>query len=281
MLCYSSDTEGLKKKKKRKKKKECRVVVNTTHCKYDVVRSCAADMGWEWDDDPENAECGNFNFFWTDTSVSMERVARLKGYQRLNHFPSMHLICRKVSISTSPCPKTAMTGQACAAGVARAHAAVPPPSLRLRAPGHTAPDGGWRVAEDRGPLCSCSRGPPGDPLPLRGSCRGRGQGHGMSSCPPPSAWSIPLASLPGTRTFGYPRIPSISPISPSGCRILSFVKGTNAKVCGLRKNGDREWDWGTWVSRRTSLPFFSHWPRGFRHFLPLVEVVHAISIVIL
>mgnify|MGYP005991285811 FL=1 len=33
---------------------------------------------------------------WIDTSVSSERVMRLEGYQKLNHFPGMHILARKV-----------------------------------------------------------------------------------------------------------------------------------------------------------------------------------------
>ena len=48
---------------------------------------------------------------------------------------------------------------------------------------------------------------------------------------------VPLPSLQGTQVLGYPRIFSISTIFPSGYRVLSFVKGSNGKVCGLRENG--------------------------------------------
>eukprot|EP00667_Euglena_gracilis_P008731 EG_transcript_8849 len=86
------------KKRRRRKKRLGPIVVNTTHCKYNVVRESAERMGWQWDDDPDNAEKGCFTLFWTDTSVNMERVMRIQPYQRLNHFPSMHLICRKVAL---------------------------------------------------------------------------------------------------------------------------------------------------------------------------------------
>ena len=86
-------------------------------------------------------------------------------------------------------------------------------------------------------------------------------------------------SLPGTRISGYPRIPSISPISPSGCRILSFVKGTNAKVCSLRKMGKMGLG-NMGASSHFSPVFLPLPPLSFAIFLPLVDVVHAISILI-
>ena len=36
---------------------------------------------------------------WSDLSVTVDKVAAMKPYQRLNHFPSMLEICRKVSLS--------------------------------------------------------------------------------------------------------------------------------------------------------------------------------------
>ena len=92
---------------------------------------------------------------------------------------------------------------------------------------------------------------------------------------------VPMASLLGTRIFGHPWILSIFPIFPSGYRILSFVKGTNAKVCSLRKNGESGMG-NMGISSHFS-PIFPQFPPPpfFAIFLPLVEVVHTVSIVIL
>ena len=50
---------------------------------------------------------------------------------------------------------------------------------------------------------------------------------------------------------------SISPIFPSGSRILSFVQGTNGMVCGLRNNGS--------MGHGYLVAFFSRFP----HIAPL------------
>ena len=42
-------------------------------------------------------ESDQWDLYWTDLSVSMERVARLEPFQCINHFPGMMEICRKVS----------------------------------------------------------------------------------------------------------------------------------------------------------------------------------------
>ena len=80
--------------------------------------------------------------------------------------------------------------------------------------------------------------------------------------------------------FGYLRILSISPIFPSGCRILCFVKGTHGKVCSLWKNEENGiGEHGcliAFLSRFSPIP-----PPPSPASLPLVEVVNTISIVIL
>jgi hypothetical protein len=43
----------------------------------------------------------DWNVMWIDTSVSSERLMELKGYQKLNHFPGMHILARKVSLKVS------------------------------------------------------------------------------------------------------------------------------------------------------------------------------------
>ncbi len=41
----------------------------------------------------------SWDLCWSDLSVSVERVSKLRPYQRLNHFPSMLEICRKAALS--------------------------------------------------------------------------------------------------------------------------------------------------------------------------------------
>ena len=40
-------------------------------------------------------EDDDWMLFWTDCSVSLDRVMNMKRYQRINHFPGMSEICRK------------------------------------------------------------------------------------------------------------------------------------------------------------------------------------------
>ncbi|NP_001098994.1 tubulin polyglutamylase ttll6 [Danio rerio] len=74
------------KKKKRKKK----LWINLTNCKYESVRRAARRYGIR-----EAAEGEDWTLYWTDCSVSLDRVMDMKRYQKINHFPGMNEICRK------------------------------------------------------------------------------------------------------------------------------------------------------------------------------------------
>eukprot|EP00064_Thunnus_orientalis_P014102 superscaffoldBa00002407_g14143 len=43
----------------------------------------------------EAAEAEDWTLFWTDCSVTLDRVKDMKRYQKINHFPGMSEICRK------------------------------------------------------------------------------------------------------------------------------------------------------------------------------------------
>lgn len=97
------------------------IIVNLSKCRYHIVRQAAKELGWCIEDEgradvpPDFAKDAfqeatiskvfpslRYNpelhpqLFWVDTSVLLPRVASLKCFQRLNHFPNMHLICRKM-----------------------------------------------------------------------------------------------------------------------------------------------------------------------------------------
>ncbi|KAJ3098341.1 Tubulin polyglutamylase ttll6 [Phlyctochytrium planicorne] len=66
------------------------VRINTTNCKYDIVRACSKKCGFKVVEDMET-----WSLFWIDTGVSVQRVLEMEPYQKINHFPGMHEICRK------------------------------------------------------------------------------------------------------------------------------------------------------------------------------------------
>ena len=80
--------------KKRKKRKVQPIAVNLTNCKYELLRIVQKKLGWkEVGDDDE------WQLYWTDTSVSIERIMRLKSTQKINHFTGMLEICRKKQLA--------------------------------------------------------------------------------------------------------------------------------------------------------------------------------------
>ncbi|KAJ8264676.1 hypothetical protein GJAV_G00152400, partial [Gymnothorax javanicus] len=64
--------------------------INLTNCKYESVRRAARKYGLR-----EAAEGEEWTLYWTDCSVSLDRVMDMKRYQKINHFPGMSEICRK------------------------------------------------------------------------------------------------------------------------------------------------------------------------------------------
>ncbi|XP_067871685.1 tubulin polyglutamylase TTLL13-like isoform X2 [Heterodontus francisci] len=76
-------------KKKRRRKRRC-VGINLLNCKYESVRRAARRYGLK--EVGEDEEC---ILYWTDSSVSHEKIMEMKCFQKINHFPGMSEICRK------------------------------------------------------------------------------------------------------------------------------------------------------------------------------------------
>uniref|UniRef100_A0A7S1HXC7 Tubulin--tyrosine ligase-like protein 9 n=1 Tax=Eutreptiella gymnastica TaxID=73025 RepID=A0A7S1HXC7_9EUGL len=70
------------------------VTINLSMCRYDVIRQCAEEMGWKL------VTTTNASVWWSDFSLSQERVAQLhKTCRYMNHFPSMHYITQKIPLA--------------------------------------------------------------------------------------------------------------------------------------------------------------------------------------
>ncbi|NXN85748.1 TTLL7 polyglutamylase, partial [Bombycilla garrulus] len=78
-------------RKVRKKKKNGVITANIAGTKYEIVRVVIQEMGFvKTRDEDETA-----NLIWSDCAVQQEKIAELRNYQRINHFPGMGEICRK------------------------------------------------------------------------------------------------------------------------------------------------------------------------------------------
>eukprot|EP00759_Apiculatamorpha_spiralis_P021324 PhF_6_TR26218/c0_g1_i4/m.37375/K16582/TTLL6_13; tubulin polyglutamylase TTLL6/13 len=95
---------------KKKKKRKGRLIINCTNTRYPVIREVTAEMGFIEEIDEEDgtfsipelgvshaprSEC---SFLWTDSITALARIVKLQGWQRYNHFPTMHLLARKVHL---------------------------------------------------------------------------------------------------------------------------------------------------------------------------------------
>ncbi|KAI4459016.1 tubulin polyglutamylase [Holotrichia oblita] len=73
-----------------KKRRRKAISVCLTNCRYDVIRRITQKLGYK-----EVNEIDNWNLYWTDLSISIERCKEMKRFQKINHFPGMLEICRK------------------------------------------------------------------------------------------------------------------------------------------------------------------------------------------
>ncbi|TMS19906.1 Tubulin polyglutamylase TTLL7 [Larimichthys crocea] len=79
------------KRKVRTKKKKGSIAANVAGTKYEIVRIVISEMDFiKTRDEDETA-----NLIWNDSAVQHEKIAELRNYQRINHFPGMGEICRK------------------------------------------------------------------------------------------------------------------------------------------------------------------------------------------
>ncbi|CAL8253180.1 unnamed protein product [Merluccius merluccius] len=86
----SFQTSG-KRKNIKKKKKKGTITANVAGTKYEIVRIAIKEMSYlKTRDEDETA-----NLIWCDSAVQHEKIAELRNYQRINHFPGMGEICRK------------------------------------------------------------------------------------------------------------------------------------------------------------------------------------------
>jgi hypothetical protein len=87
------------------------MVVDTSLCKYRAIPAVAADLGLRvsvaattgpsvGSSQEEGRDELGWNIFWTDLSVSHQRVSALGPLQKLNHFPDMTTLCNKATCAS-------------------------------------------------------------------------------------------------------------------------------------------------------------------------------------
>ena len=78
-------------RKARLRNKNSKLIVNVNQCHYPVVRTCAKMLNFKITTSDEE----DWDIFWQDGAVQSDKLYRMKPYQRINHFPGMHVLCRK------------------------------------------------------------------------------------------------------------------------------------------------------------------------------------------
>ena len=96
---FSSGEKGSPARAKRRKTKTRRKKLDAlgvclVNCKYPLLHDVTSKLGYR-----EVGEEEDWCLYWTDTSVAIERVMRLKPLQKINHFTGMLEICRKKASS--------------------------------------------------------------------------------------------------------------------------------------------------------------------------------------
>jgi tubulin polyglutamylase TTLL6/13 len=72
--------------------KSNRAIINIAETKYAVIPYAARKlMGWTTS--RQDDDC--WDVWWTDGAVSSEKLAKMKPYQKINHFPGMFALARK------------------------------------------------------------------------------------------------------------------------------------------------------------------------------------------
>ena len=51
--------------------------------------------------DNENNNCYEWDLLWTDSSVTVDKLYRMKPFQRINHFPGMYALSRKNHLASN------------------------------------------------------------------------------------------------------------------------------------------------------------------------------------
>jgi tubulin polyglutamylase TTLL6/13 len=68
------------------------VILNVGSTEYSIIKKVAKEsLNWKLSEN----DSSSWDVTWTDTAVPCEKLSKMKPYQKINHFPGMHGICKK------------------------------------------------------------------------------------------------------------------------------------------------------------------------------------------
>ena len=79
-------------KENKKRPLKNRLIINLSQTKYEVIKDVGKKLKMKASQEKESAE---FDLFWTDMAVQPDQLARLKPFQKINHWPGMFSLHRK------------------------------------------------------------------------------------------------------------------------------------------------------------------------------------------
>ena len=72
--------------------RKARIICNIFDTEYDVVKQVISEtLGWRITENEDD----DWDITWTDNAVPSEKLSKMRIYQKINHFPGMHGICKK------------------------------------------------------------------------------------------------------------------------------------------------------------------------------------------
>jgi hypothetical protein len=70
------------------KRQQAQLILCTASCRYNVIKRACRQLDFKLSDD-ENAD---WDLYWSDVGVQMERISKLRPYQRINNIPGIHAL---------------------------------------------------------------------------------------------------------------------------------------------------------------------------------------------
>lgn len=72
--------------------RKARIICNLQNTEYDVIKHVVTEsLNWRSTDN----ENDDWDIYWNDNYIPSDKLAKMRPYQKINHFPGMHGICKK------------------------------------------------------------------------------------------------------------------------------------------------------------------------------------------
>lgn len=73
-----------------------KIIVNISNTRYPIVTEICRELNYEPSFERENAD---WDIMWRDSAISIDFLANMRQYQKVNHFPGMSHLSRKAQLT--------------------------------------------------------------------------------------------------------------------------------------------------------------------------------------